>query len=157
LFGPSNPAKNPAHDDETPTPTPTPTPQGAASPAPTTAPRPDKTPPLLRLRSTGRQHVRTLRTHGLTFRLSADEPVTKLEATLLGRFSSHGKRLALRRLARRTLRSVKAGQTVTLQLRPSAALRKRLAREHRLPALLRIRATDAAGNVTTRTKPISFR
>ncbi|RKQ92165.1 beta-glucosidase-like glycosyl hydrolase [Solirubrobacter pauli] len=165
VSGQTRPATIPALEDEPPTATPTPqgsasptpTPQGAASPAPTAAPRPDKTPPLLRLRSNGRQHVRTLRTNGLAFRLSADEPVTQLEATLLGRFSSHGKRLALRRLARQTLRSVKAGQTVTLELRPSAALRKRLAREHRLPALLRIRATDAAGNVTTRTKPISFR
>jgi hypothetical protein len=128
--------------------------------APGTTPpagRPDKTPPFLRLRSNARQRLRTLRTRGLTFRVSANEPVAKLEATLLGRLSSKGKRHAARRLARQTVRNVKSGQIVSLKLRPSATLRKRLAREKRLPALLRIRATDAAGNVTTRTKPLTFR
>jgi beta-glucosidase len=119
--------------------------------------RPDKTPPYLRLRSNARQRLRTLRTRGLTFRLSANEPVVKLQATLLGRFSSKGKRLGARRLATRTVLNLKAGQVVALTLRPNASLRKRLAREKRLPALLRIRATDAAGNVATRTKPLTFR
>jgi hypothetical protein len=86
----------------------------------------------------------------------------KLEATLLGRFTSPTTALAsgrgkVRVLARRTRSGVRAGLVVTLRLRPSAALRRRLAREKRLPALLRIEATDAAGNVTTRTKPLLFR
>ena len=89
--------------------------------------------------------------------MTVGQAVANLRATLLGRFSRHGKRLAARKLATKTSRNVKAGQIVTITLRPSAALRKRLAREKRLPALLRLRAADAAGNVTTRTKPLIFR
>jgi hypothetical protein len=98
-----------------------------------------------------------LRTRGLGFRLSAEEPV-KLSVRLLGRLTTaHNGRGRLRELARTTQRGVRTGQVVTLRLRPSAALRRRLASERRLPAELRITATDSAGNVTTRTKTLSFR
>ena len=46
---------------------------------------------------------------------------------------------------------------MTVRLRPSASLRRRLRREKRLPALLTVRAVDAAGNATTRTKRLVFR
>ena len=62
-----------------------------------------------------------------------------------------------RRLARVRVRRAGAGRVVTVRLRPSAALRRRLRREKRLPALLTVRAVDAAGNATTRTKRLVFR
>jgi hypothetical protein len=131
----------------------TPTPLAGGTPGS----RPDRTQPRLRLRSNGRQDLKTLRTRGLEFLLSADEPV-KLSVRLLGRFTTaHEGRGRLRELARGTQTGVRAGQVITLRLRPGAALRRRLSRERRLPAELRITATDSAGNVTTRTKTLSFR
>ena len=134
------------------------TPGATPTPAPPAGgPHPDKTQPRLRLRSSARQSLKTLRTRGLGFQLSADEPV-KLSVRLLGRLhSAHGGRGELRLLARGSRSGVRAGQVVTLRLKPSAALRRKLRSERRLPAQLRITATDAAGNVTTRTKTLSFR
>jgi hypothetical protein len=50
-----------------------------------------------------------------------------------------------------------AGQTVTVTVKPTAAMLRRIRREKRLPGLLSVKATDAAGNVSTRTKALSFR
>ena len=55
-----------------------------------------------------------------------------------------------------TVNSASAGQ-LTVTLRPSSALRAQLGKEKRLPGLLMIEATDAAGNKSTRTKTLSFR
>ena len=46
---------------------------------------------------------------------------------------------------------------MTVTLRPSAALRRKLRSEKRLPALLSVKAVDAAGNDATRTKALTFR
>ena len=46
---------------------------------------------------------------------------------------------------------------MTLRLRPSAAVRLLLRREQALPAVLLVKAVDAAGNRTTRTKQLKFK
>ena len=46
---------------------------------------------------------------------------------------------------------------MTVTLKPSAALRRKLRKEKRLPGLLSVKATDAAGNDATRTKTLTFR
>lgn len=125
----------------------------AGNPADITAPR-------VRLLSPGRQKLARLRTNGLSFRIGVNEPVT-LRVTLRGRFTSGrsaktAARGALRRLARVNVKDVKAGET-TVRLKPSATLRRLLRRERRLPALIEVRAVDAAGNVATRTKALVFR
>jgi hypothetical protein len=148
ISGQSQPASIPALAGPPVTPPPTSgTPQG---------PRPDRTRPLLWLHSGRVQSRKALRTRGLRFRVSANERLRTLEATLWVRFASHGKRHVAVRLARQTLHGVKARQVVTLVLRPSAKLRRRLSTQGRLPGLLRIRATDVAGNRSTRTKPLVF-
>jgi beta-glucosidase len=121
--------------------------------------RPDKTPPRIRLLSNRRQRIVRLRSTGLRFRIGVDEAV-RLRVTLAGRFMSRGHHPArgkLRRLARITVARVAAGQTLTVTLKPSAALRRRLRGEKRLPGVLEVRATDLAGNVATRTKLLTFR
>jgi hypothetical protein len=46
---------------------------------------------------------------------------------------------------------------VTVRLQPSRALIRRLRREHALPGLLAVEGTDAAGNVSTRSKRLLFK
>jgi hypothetical protein len=113
--------------------------------------------PLLYLLSAERQSLRKLLRSGLSFRIRVDEPVA-LRATLVGRLTSkrgrgRGKE---RRLAQTTVRTQRAGEVV-LRLKPSAAIRLLLRREARLPAALLVRAEDAAGNVRTRRKRLTFR
>jgi hypothetical protein len=55
------------------------------------------------------------------------------------------------------VRRVRAAGTVTVRLRPGAKLRRRLRGRKRVPALLTVRAVDAAGNTATRTKRLVFR
>jgi GH35 family endo-1,4-beta-xylanase len=128
----------------------------------TAVPGKDLTSPRIQLLSNGRQSLRRLRTSGLSFRIRLDE-VAKLRITLLGRFTAKiGKRThrpargTLRPLVRMSVARVGANQVVTVKLKPSAVLRKRLRGEKRLPGLLRVKATDLAGNIATRTKPLSF-
>jgi len=121
--------------------------------------RPDRTPPRIRLLSSRRQKIKRLRSTGLRFRIGVDEAV-RLRVTLAGRFMSRGHRPArgkLRRLVRVTVTRVNAGKTVTVRLKPSASLRRRLRGEKRLPGVLQVRATDVAGNTATRTKLLTFR
>ena len=133
-----------------------PSPPVAAPPAQPLAGR-DATRARISLLSKGRQSLRSLRSGGLRFQLRFDEAV-RLEVTLMGRLSKpSGSRGAQRKLATARVSSVAAGQTVTVTLRPSAAMRQRLRRERRLPGFLRVKAVDAAGNVATRTKVVSFR
>src|SRR3954465_2115869 len=128
----------------------------------TAVPGKDLTSPRIQLLSNGRQSLRRLRTSGLSFRIRVDE-VAKLRITLIGRFTAKiGKRTLwpargkLRTLVRMSVARVGANQVVTVKLKPSAVLRKRLRGEKRLPGLLRVKATDLAGNIATRTKPLSF-
>ena len=133
-------------------------------PAPATSgAAPDSTRPRIELLSPGAQSLRRLRTSGLTFRVRVSEPVT-LTVTLRGRLTSGrslkqlGKASArgkIRRLARASVRVERAGE-VTVRLRPSAALRLLLRRERKLPALLQVKAVDAARNESTRTKQLRF-
>ena len=115
----------------------------------------DVTAPRLSLISKARQSLKTLRAGGLKFTLKVSEPA-KLRVTLNARLAKNGARGRSIRLARVTVNSASAGQ-LTVTLRPSSALRARLGKEKRLPGLLTIEATDAAGNKTTRTKTLSFR
>ena len=128
---------------------------GGATPAPGADPPPaparDATAPRIRLLSAGRQRLSRLRGRGLAFRLGVDEPAA-LTVTLRGT----ARRLS-RRLARVRVRRAGPGRVLTVRLRPSASLRRRLRREKRLPALLTVRAVDAAGNASTRTKRLVFR
>jgi hypothetical protein len=117
----------------------------------------EKTPPLVRLRSNARQRLATLRGGRFGFKLSVSEPA-KLELRLLARLrKAHGGRGALRLVAKATVKQAKAGEIVTVKLKPSSKLVRRLRREKTIPALLRVKATDLAGNVTTRTKTMRFR
>ena len=136
----------------TPTPTATPTPTTTTT---TPAAVKDLTRPLLSLLSKSRQNVADLRGGGLKFTLKVNEPA-KLDVSLLGRLTYSGARGKSRRLARISVNSASAGQ-LTVTLRPSSALRAQLRKEKRVPALLQVKATDAAGNVTTRTKALTFR
>jgi hypothetical protein len=129
------------------------TPQPSA-PAPVTpaAAVKDAAKPQVALLSSARQKLRTLRSSGLKFRMRVDE-ASKLEVTLRARFGK-GK---LQAVSRRATLNAAAGKTVTIKLKPTAAMRKKLRRHKRLSGVLTIKATDAAGNVTTRTKALSFR
>ena len=115
----------------------------------------DATAPLVSLLSAAKQKLSTLRSSGLKFTLKVNEPA-KLEVTLLGRLTKNGARGKSRVLAKATVSSSSAGQ-FTVTLRPNAAMRKRLQSEKRLPGTLQVKATDAARNVTTRTKTLTFR
>ena len=115
----------------------------------------DATAPLVGLLSAAKQKLSTLRSSGLKFGLKVNEPA-RFEVTLLGRLSTKGARGKARVLAKATVTRSTAGQ-FTVTLRPNAAMRKRLRQEKRLPGTLRVKATDAAGNVTTRTKTLTFR
>jgi hypothetical protein len=136
-------------------------PLAAAAPAPT-APQPiakDIIKPRISLLSGSKQSIKTLRGNGLSFRIGSDEQV-KLSVTLRGRFTSKlkkGARGNARKLAQIGVPSLGANKTVTVQLKLSSALRKQLRSEKRLPAVFSVEATDAAGNLTTRTKTITFR
>src|SRR3954447_14050567 len=128
----------------------------------TAVPGKDLTSPQIQLLSNGRQSLRRLRTSGLSFRIRVDE-VAKLRITLLGRFTAKiGKRTLwpargkMRTLVRTNVARVGANQVVTVKIKPSAVVRKRLRDEKRLPGLLRVKATDLAGNIATRTKPLGF-
>ena len=117
--------------------------------------------------SPGRASLSRLRSGRYTFKIAADEGVT-LTVTLRGRLTSAraAQGRARRRTRSRAARSAasrrqsarleRAGE-VTVRLRPSSALRVLLRREKTLPALLQVKARDAAGNVTTRTKNLRFR
>ena len=120
---------------------------------------PDRTRPRVELLSPGRQSLGRLRTRGLAFRVRVSEPVT-LTVTLRGQLSKRrGKGSArgkVRRIARASVRVQRAGE-VTVRLRPSASLRLLLRRERALPALLQVKAVDAARNTSTRTKQLKFK
>ena len=121
--------------------------------------KPDRTDPLISLLSNRRQSLRTLRTTGLRFRIRVNE-TARVEVALRGRLTStikRGARGKSRMLKNNGAISVSAGQTVTVTLRPSAALRRKLTDERRLPGLLSVKAVDAAGNDATRTKVLTFR
>ena len=123
---------------------------------------PDRTLPRLRLLSPKRQSLARLRSRGLLFRIGVDEAAT-LRVTISGRFTSRLQRRArasargkLVRLARISGVKTPAG-VVAVTAKPSAAIVRRLRREKRLPALLTVKATDGAGNSSTRTKVLTFR
>jgi hypothetical protein len=159
LFRYTGPGGTPTPPAATATPTPTP---GAATQQPATqqlAAAKDITKPRISLLSASRQSIKSLRGDGLAFRIGSDEQV-KLSVTLRGRFTStlkKGARGEARKLGQIGVPSLGANKTVTVRLKLSAALRKQLRSEKRLPAVLSVEATDAAGNLTTRTKTITFR
>ena len=135
----------------------------SGSPAPGAEGQRDATRPRISLLSRGRQSLARLRSRGLSFRIRVDEAAT-LRVTLGGRFTSAIQRRAkaaargkLRRLAR--ARSIRAGanRTLVVRIKPTSAIIRRLRREKRLPGLLTVRATDQAGNASTRTKRLVFR
>jgi hypothetical protein len=111
----------------------------------------DATQPRVSLLSRARQSLSTLRSRGLRFQLRFDEAVN-LEVRLTGRVRGKSRTLATTRMS-----GVGARQTVTVTLRPSAALRRQLRSSRRLSAMLRVKATDVAGNASSRTKALSFR
>jgi hypothetical protein len=71
----------------------------------------------------------------------------------LGKASARGR---VRRIARASVRVERAGE-VTVRLRPSTSMRLLLRRERVLPALLQVKAVDAARNTSTRTKQLKFK
>ena len=125
---------------------------------------PDRTRPRVAMLSRGRQSLGRLRTRGLACRVRVSEPVT-LTVTLrgqlstgrslrrLGKASARGK---VRRIARASVRVERAGE-VTVRLRPSTSMRLLLRRERVLPALLQVKAVDAARNTSTPTKQLKFK
>jgi hypothetical protein len=129
---------------------------GSPAPQPSPGGGRDTTKPRIWLLSPKRQNIRGLRTRGLRFRLAVDEAAA-LRVTLDGRFTSRRHaRGKLQRMVRTRPLHVKAGRT-TLTLKLSTAMARRVRAEKRLPALLMVRATDAAGNYATRTKVLLFR
>jgi regulation of enolase protein 1 (concanavalin A-like superfamily) len=150
---------------------PQPQPQPSVMPTPTVTPprgpvtRPDATNPRLRLLSPRSQSIAKLRSDGLSFRIGVDEAVT-LRVTLYGRFTSakvrkgasarvaaRGKRKLIGRM---TVTGVRAGET-TVRLKLSSKVIRRLRAEKRFPGVISVRATDAAGNASTRTKVLFFK
>jgi hypothetical protein len=111
----------------------------------------DATQPRVALLSRARQSLSTLRSGGLRFQLRFDEAV-RLEVKLVGRLRGKQRRLATARMG-----NVGARQTVTVTLRPSASIRRQLRSVRRLSTTLRVRAVDASGNSSSRTKALSFR
>ena len=118
--------------------------------------------PRISLLSPRRQSLNRFRTRGMRFRIRVDEPVT-LRVTVYGRLTSRRRRKAgaaargrLRRFDRTTIELREAG-TVTVRLRPRAALRLLLRREKDMPGLLAVRAVDRSGKRSTRTKALLFK
>jgi hypothetical protein len=117
--------------------------------------------PRLNLLSPGRQRLADLRGRGILFEILTDEPC-ELEVTLRGRLKRAGRggakrgRGRLRRLAVAERTPWKAGR-YRVRIRPGGAMRLLLRRETAVPALLHVKATDRDGNVTTRTKEMTFR
>jgi len=120
-------------------------------------PEKDVTPPFVQLRSRSRQSLSTLRTSGLSFQLSVNNEAAKVSASLYVQFRKGSGRGPLRRIASVSNINTTAHQVLTLKLRPSAANRRKLQSESRVPGVIKIKATDTAGNVTRRTKLLSFR
>jgi hypothetical protein len=120
-------------------------------------PEKDIIPPFVQLRSRGRQSLSTLRGSGLSFQMSVNNEAAKVSASLYVRFRKGSGRGSLRRIASVSNINTTAHQVVTLKLRPSAANRRKLRSESRVPGVLKITATDTAGNVTRRTKLLTFR
>jgi hypothetical protein len=144
-------------------------PSGQTGGTPTIPPPPaagerDTTRPRVEVLSRRFQSLRRLRRRGVVLRIEVSEPVT-LTLTLRGRLAAPRSlqkrgnaeaRGRIRRLARRTIEVERAG-VVTVRLRPSASMRLLLRREDVLPTRLQVDARDAAGNKTTRFKPLRFR
>jgi hypothetical protein len=133
---------------------------------PPAAARPDRTQPRIRLLSPRRQSLRRFRNEGLRFRIGVDEAVT-LRVTVYARFTRRVRRASgsvaeaaargkVRQLRRVRMDVDRAG-VVTVRIRPRSAFRLMLRRESVLPATLSVRATDRAGNVSTRTKLLLFK
>ncbi len=85
------------------------------------------------------------------------DEAAKVEVALRGRFTSRGARGKLRTLKQNGAVNVAARQIVTVTVKPTAAMLRKLRSEKRLPALFSVTATDAAGNDSTRTKTVIFR
>jgi secreted PhoX family phosphatase len=140
---------------------------GPGSPViPPATSRPDKTLPRIRLLSPRRQSLGRFRTEGMRFRIGVDEAVT-LRVTVYGRLTSRRRRASgslaqaaargkVRQFGRVSTRVDRAG-VVTVTVRPRASMRLLLRREAKVPATLSVRATDAAGNASTRTKLLLFK
>ncbi len=113
--------------------------------------------PRLNLLSSGRQKLAALRGQGFLFELIVDE-ACELELTLRGRLTRRqGRGRGRLRIVAEAQRTVTRPGTYRIRLRSGAALRLLLRREAALPGLLHVRATDAAGNVSTRTKEMTFK
>jgi hypothetical protein len=130
----------------------------APQPSPPSPPAKDMTDPVVSLLSNGRQRVSTLRgTNGLAFRIRVNE-ASKLDVKLKARMrNSKGKLGKVQTFKTSKGINVSAGQTVTVRLKLSASLRRKLRGQKNLPGFLTVKAVDAAGNDTTRTKRLSFR
>jgi uncharacterized protein len=122
------------------------------------APR-DTDSPALRVREGRRQKLAALRGRGVRLTFRVEEP-SRVTLTLAGRLTRRRRGRLVRgrpvRLARTTVNVRRAG-TVTVRLRPRAAIRLLLRRERELPATLAVAAVDRAGNRTVRRKALIFR
>jgi secreted PhoX family phosphatase len=120
---------------------------------------PDTARPALRVREGRRQALAALRGRGVRLSFQVDEP-SRVTLTLSGRLTTRRGKRRVRGKARRLARgviNVRRPGTITVRLRPRAAMRLLLRRESAVPATLEITAVDRRGNRTTRRTALLFR
>jgi hypothetical protein len=122
---------------------------------PPASPAPDTDDPTLGPAAPLPRGIASLRGRGVSFAFRCDEACTgRAELTIAARLARRY-RIA-KRLAAASARMTGAG-TVTLKLRPSRAVRKRLRRVRSLAATLTVAATDAAGNESRLSRSLRLR
>jgi hypothetical protein len=128
-------------------------------PPPAVPATPDTRKPDVDLESSQFLRLGALRKRGIRFSFEVDEPST-LTVVLSARLRKSGRKAKgrgkRRRLAAGTVNAA-AASTVSIRLRPGAALRVLLKRERELPARLKVIAVDRAGNRTEKTMRVLFR
>ena len=128
-----------------------------AAPEPPAPPAPEGlADPRISLLSSGRQSLRTLRTKGLSFR-SASTRQRRSRSRCAAASPYRGARGKLQVLKKNGAINVAARQILTVTVKPSAAMLRKLRSEKRLPGVFSVTAMDAAGNDSTRTKTVIFR
>jgi hypothetical protein len=151
-----------------PSPTPPPAPTPTPTPTPAVTPPPDRSAPAVsRVKApTSKQGFDTLvRKQRLATTLSLDEPSSVTVQLLLAKATAqqlgiHGK--AVKQGRRRyvvigTARRARADGRTRLTVKVSRRTAQRLRRQAKLSLLLRVTATDAAGNKTIETKRFTLR
>jgi len=134
---------------------PAPAPPAGGSPP---AADPDRTPPRIRIRVAGRQRLRTLLRRGLRVNVICSEACQVRARALVRRLSARrGRASASGFVAGRDATRVAASGKRRLVIRLRKSARRRLARSRAARVVLRVSASDLAGNVRAAKRQIRVR